>query len=142
MGCGANREQYDVYLAVGANMQEGHDKLAAILEESDRTRIINIDSQNFTSQHSETLENNPNYRHLKADLQSRGILFALFVQHNFDGIIIFNNDNHIEKYEELLNVAQIQWEDETNRKKCTLFDFSQEQNLRKELLKHYPQFPF
>lgn len=142
MGCGADREQYEVYLAVGGNMQEGHDKLASILQESDKIRIINIDSQNFISQHSETLENNPNYRHLTADLQSRGILFALFVQHNFDGLIIFNSDNHIEKYEELLNVAQIQWDNEISSKKCILQDFSSEQNLKQQLVKQYPIFPF
>lgn len=105
---------------------------------------MNLDSHDFESTLSSILKNNENYKHLKSNIQNRGILFALFVQHDFDGLIIYSNSDSLEQYEELLEVASIQWDTTITQKECTLLcsDRKTKTQLLDKLNTNYPAFNF
>lgn len=143
MGCSATRSQYKVYLVIGGSSVIGHRFMLEKLNDNQFNRIINLDNRDITTQFSSDLENNPNYKQLKSDLQNRGILFALFIQHDFDGLIICHESGSIEQYEELFDVATIQWDDAIKSKQCLLLEpVNISATLIDVLLSNYRDFNF
>lgn len=143
MSCNAEREKYKIYLAVGGNTLFGQEKMSKLLQKESNLRIINLDSHIINpNEYSLYLDNNINYRNLKSDLQNRGILFALFVQHNFDGMLLFNKEKTIEKFEELFSVAQIQWDEEIQSKKCIVYVAHDQTTFITQLKEQHQSFTF
>lgn len=142
MGCSATRDKYTVFLVIGGNTPECHNDMLNKLESNNFTRIINLNDQEIKSEHSTSLESNPNYKQVKSSLQNRGILFALFVQHDFDGLIIYHESGAVEQYKDLLEIAAIQWDTDIANKICTLHTYNNQPSIFNTLKSKYNMFNF
>jgi len=77
----------------------GSNFILQILETHKDCSIVNLDSLTYAGNPDNLLsvQNNPKYAFVKADIRDQAACAALFAQHDFDGVVHFAAESHVDK---------------------------------------------
>ena len=76
----------------------GSNFIPYFLENNPTTKVINLDKLTYAGELSnlKELENNPNYSFVKGDICDRSLVQSLFDKYQFDGVIHFAAESHVD----------------------------------------------
>lgn len=76
----------------------GSNFVSFFLETNPSTNLVNLDSLTYAGDliNLQDVESNPNYTFVKGDICDRGLIDQLFDKHQFDGVIHFAAESHVD----------------------------------------------
>ncbi len=76
----------------------GSNFIPYFLENNPTTKVVNLDKLTYAGELSnlKEVENNPNYSFVKGDICDRSLVQSLFDKHQFDGVIHFAAESHVD----------------------------------------------
>lgn len=76
----------------------GSNFITYFLETNPTYQVVNLDLLTYAGNldNLKEVENNPNYTFVKGDICDRVLIEKLFAEHNFDGVIHFAAESHVD----------------------------------------------
>jgi len=87
------------FLVTGGAGFIGSNFIAHMLNKYDNYTIVNLDSLTYAGNlaNLKSVENNPNYKFIKGDIADRNLVKDLFSQYDFDYVVNFAAESHVDR---------------------------------------------